>query len=112
MQIVDNLSKILLTNRVSVLKFSKETGIPSSRVYKWRNKHGSPKHEDVIKIEEWVKAFNKQMDYTPITTSERVRINPASDKDRRIAELEELLTKAEDDKKFLKELIKTITQKG
>lgn len=43
---------------MSVPKFSKETGIPSARIYKWKIE-GGPKVEDAEKIQSWLKGGDK-----------------------------------------------------
>ena len=39
---------------VSLLKISKQTGIPVNRMYKWYEGKGSPKHEDVQILRQWL----------------------------------------------------------
>ena len=64
MQIITTLNAILTEKGISVLRFSKETGIPEGRVYKWLDAKtpAKPKSEDVEKIENWnqdCQAFGK-----------------------------------------------------
>jgi uncharacterized protein YPO0396 len=47
---------------MSVLTMSKETGIPSYRIYKWIDGKGKPKAEDSAKLEEWL---NDSLDIVP-----------------------------------------------
>jgi hypothetical protein len=56
MQIITTLNAILTEKGISVLRFSKETGIPEGRVYKWLDAKtpAKPKSEDVEKIEKWI----------------------------------------------------------
>lgn len=39
---------------LSIAKFSKESGIPSDRVYQWERGRGNPKAEDTEKIQKWL----------------------------------------------------------
>lgn len=57
MQIITNLQDILKQKGYSVLQFSKEAEISAYKVYKWFDKKGSPKHEDVQKINNWLRKF-------------------------------------------------------
>lgn len=47
---------------MSVLKMSKETGIPSYRIYKWIDGKGNPKTEDAAILEQWL---NGNLDIVP-----------------------------------------------
>lgn len=47
---------------MSVLKMSKETGIPSYRIYKWIDGKGKPKAEDTSTLEKWL---NGNLDIVP-----------------------------------------------
>ena len=105
MQLVDQLSAVLKQKGVSVLRFSNESGISAYKIYKWMDKKGNPKHEDVKKIEEWLKNLDNVpreknevsrqddpgMTYTsPITTSDKgMIVTIPTEKDRLIAELKD-----------------------
>jgi len=51
-QPVDILS-IIKENRMNVLEIERQSGIPSSRVYKWLEGKGKPKVEDWEKLQKW-----------------------------------------------------------
>lgn len=54
MQIIERLQNKISEDRLSVLKISKETGIPAYRIYKWLDGKANPKHEDVQILEKWL----------------------------------------------------------
>jgi transcriptional regulator with XRE-family HTH domain len=64
MTIIERLKAKLSATGISVLKFAKESGIDSPKVYKWLDKksNASPKFEDVQKIEAWLKKLEKPDD--------------------------------------------------
>ena len=64
MQIIDDLNRVLKEKKLSVLKVSKETGIPASRIYKWLDGKGRPKHEDVQKVQGWIKGDLEEIQNT------------------------------------------------
>lgn len=53
--LVINLFSILANRKISVPEFSKATGIPKDRVYKWKQQGTSPKAADEKLIIEWIK---------------------------------------------------------
>lgn len=107
MQLVDQLSTFLKEKGVSVLKFSNETGISAYKIYKWIDGKGNPKHEDVNKIEEWLRSFppgtQPGMKYTPITSSDaQLKIVGNYEEDRLIKELRAAIARLEAENEFLK----------
>jgi transcriptional regulator with XRE-family HTH domain len=128
MQVIDRLNEILTQKGISVSKFSNESGIPSGRVYKWfdENKPVSPKHEDVKKIEEWIKKQvsrqepDPDMRYTtPITTDRRSTIAAPSENNQQIEDLKseikwlrERLAEAESANKELRSMLANSLQKS
>lgn len=40
--------------RTSIYQFSKETGIPKGRIYKWKDGDGNPKENDIKTINKWL----------------------------------------------------------
>lgn len=73
MQLIDQIKKELKGRGVSVLKFSNETGISAYKVYKWFDGKGSPKHDDVVKLEKWLR---KELEVVPRGTEEPQKENP------------------------------------
>lgn len=114
MQIITTLNEILTQKGISVLKFSKEAGIPEGRVYKWLDPGtpAQPKSEDVEKIEKWISSKNLQvsrqepkpgMRYTPITASDdSLDLKGTTDVDRLLAEKERTIKRLEADWAWLK----------
>lgn len=49
-----NILDELKQTGASVLKISKETGIPANRMYKWYEGKGTPKYEDVQILKAWL----------------------------------------------------------
>jgi hypothetical protein len=62
MQIIERINDKLSKESKSVLKMSKETGIPSYRIYKWIDGKGNPKTEDAAILEQWL---NGNLDIVP-----------------------------------------------
>lgn len=54
----DLLEKIKETG-VSIYKISKQIDIPATRMYKWYDEKGMPKHEDYLKLLKWYENFQK-----------------------------------------------------
>jgi hypothetical protein len=54
MQLIERVNEKLLKESLSVLKMSKETGIPSYRIYKWIDGKGKPKADDSATLEKWL----------------------------------------------------------
>lgn len=52
--LVIKLFEALKKNKVSVPKFSKITGIPADRIYKWKQEGTTPKKDDEKVISEWI----------------------------------------------------------
>lgn len=67
MQLIEELHKILTDNGISVAKFSTQAHIKQANVYKWLDETtpATPKHDDVIKIREWMKKFKNGTYSTP-----------------------------------------------
>lgn len=141
MQLVERLSAFLKDNSLSVLRFSNESGISAYKVYKWIEGKGNPKHDDVQKIEEWLRnmevvphgtseqetqnGVSRQenpdaMYTTPINTSGKgTRLAMLSEKDQQIAELKEQvkwlkerLTEALQESKELRTMLANSMQKS
>lgn len=65
---------------VTIYQFSKETGIPKERVYKWEQGKGTPKEEDAQRIRAWIgekvtTMEEPRQEYAMITMPAEVRIN-------------------------------------
>jgi hypothetical protein len=56
--LVDRLFKELKNRKVSVPKFSLATGIPTARIYKWKQEGTSPKADDEKAIHAWLNGEN------------------------------------------------------
>jgi hypothetical protein len=56
------LFKELEKRSISVYQFSKETGIPKGRIYKWKDGEGSPKEKDIAIIRQWMAEYSGTMD--------------------------------------------------
>lgn len=69
MQLLDELFAIIEKKKVSILKFSKETGISSDRLYQWKANRGKPKVEDYEKIQNWI-IKNTEQEVSPAQTPE------------------------------------------
>lgn len=54
-ELVVTLLKELKKREVKIPRFSKETGIPKDRVYKWIQEGNNPKADDEKKITAWIK---------------------------------------------------------
>lgn len=54
MQLIERVNEKLVKDSLSVLKLSKETGIPSYRIYKWIDGKGNPKAADSAILEKWL----------------------------------------------------------
>lgn len=57
----DNILDELKGTGASVLKISKETGIPANRMYKWYEGKGSPKYEDVQILRKWLNKLSEEV---------------------------------------------------
>lgn len=110
MQLIDRINEKLEKKSMSVLTLSKETGIPSYRIYKWIDGKGNPKAEDSAKLEQWL---SDGLDKVPNSTSNEVS-NPnhpayiagqLAMAERLIAKLEESNEEAKADKNKLFEAL-------
>lgn len=54
-ELVVTLLKELKKREVKIPRFSKETGIPKDRIYKWIQEGNNPKADDEKKINAWIK---------------------------------------------------------
>lgn len=72
MQLIERINERLQKKTMSVLTLSKETGIPSYRIYKWIDGKGKPKAEDTAILEEWL---NTDLNKVP-TGKQKVVSNP------------------------------------
>lgn len=54
-ELVVTLLKELKKREVKIPRFSKETGIPKDRIYKWIQEGNNPKADDEKKITAWIK---------------------------------------------------------
>lgn len=68
--LIVRLKEEMKKRKVSVLKLSKETDIPSPRIYKWYQEGTKPKLEDAQILEKWLaskvdveKSINFEVDY-------------------------------------------------
>lgn len=61
-KLVANLFQSLKERKVSVPKFSKATGIPTARIYKWKQEGTNPKAEDEKMIYSWLNGENVEKD--------------------------------------------------
>jgi transcriptional regulator with XRE-family HTH domain len=59
MQIIEAISKKIKEKGISVLRLSKETDIPATRLYKWLDNKAKPKYEDITKLEKWLNDLEK-----------------------------------------------------
>jgi transcriptional regulator with XRE-family HTH domain len=50
----DKVKEEMKKRKVSVLELSKETGIPSPRIYKWYQEGTNPKADDVVLLSKWL----------------------------------------------------------
>lgn len=76
MQDLQAVLDVIQEKGLNVQQFSRETGIPSARIYKWRAGEGAPKVEDVGKIQNWLRKTSinqKKTEEIPSPT------NPATD---------------------------------
>lgn len=107
MQLIERINDKLLRESKSVLKMSKETGIPSYRIYKWIDGKGNPKTEDAAILEQWL---NGNLDIVPNKKIDKDS-DPAflagqlSMAERLIAKLEESHEEAKADKDRLFEAL-------
>jgi len=69
MQLIERVNNKLSTESMSVLKLSKETGIPSYRIYKWIDGKGNPKANDAAILEKWLSG---NLDNVPNTKNYKV----------------------------------------
>lgn len=53
MQQIDQVLKEIKKKKVNILELSRNTGIPSPRIYKWLSSKGKPKADDESKILAW-----------------------------------------------------------
>lgn len=52
--IIEDLLDIIHKRKLTIPKFSKETGIPVDRIYQWKKGNGKPKAEDAEIIKKWL----------------------------------------------------------
>lgn len=97
MQIIDRIAGEISKKKISVLKLSNETGISAYKIYKWLDKKGSPKHEDSIKLEKWLK---NDLEIVPHETAADAIITQGNTV--YIIELKEQIKELKDDKVFIK----------
>lgn len=57
LQLLEQILDLIKKKAVSIENLSKETGIPTSRIYSWNNKRAKPKGEDFVKLQNWVTKF-------------------------------------------------------
>jgi hypothetical protein len=69
-QIIDQLKDIIQKERIPVLKISNEMGISPYRMYKWLDNKGNPKHEDVLKINQWLALKRQKVPNSSLTVAE------------------------------------------
>lgn len=107
MQLIDRVNEKLQKKSMSVLTMSKETGIPSYRIYKWQDGKGRPKADDAAILEKWL---NDNLDKVPSHSLNNVN-DPAyiagqlAMAERLIAKLEESNEEAKSDKNKLFEAL-------
>lgn len=107
MQLIERINDKLLKESKSVLKMSKETGIPSYRIYKWIDGKGNPKTEDAAILEQWLSG---NLDIVPNNSTQNINdaaflAGQLSMAERLIAKLEESHEEAKADKDKLFEAL-------
>lgn len=75
----DRVKAVMKERNVSVLELSRQTGIPSPRIYKWYQSDTNPKLEDAEVLESWIKGESleetpsmveeKEVQFAPLTRS-------------------------------------------
>lgn len=92
MQIIDRIAEKISKDNMSVLKLSNETGISAYKIYKWLGKKGNPKHDDSVKLEQWLSESLEKVQMKPDiigTSGNKVIVAEAkTDKDATIAALQ------------------------
>lgn len=81
MQIIDRIAEKISKDNMSVLKLSNETGISAYKIYKWLGKKGNPKHDDSVKLEQWLSGNLEKVQSEPDTEAK-------TDRDATIAALQ------------------------
>lgn len=110
MQLIERVIEKIERESMSVLKMSKEIGIPAYRIYKWIDGKGRPKSDDTAKLEKWLSG---NLDILP--NKEQVKERNPNDNaflagqlamaERLIAKLEESNEEAKADKNKLFEAL-------
>lgn len=73
-ELVVTLLKELKKRDVKIPRFSKETGIPKDRIYKWLQEGNNPKADDEKKITAWIKMEKPPVENNPDTLTEALEI--------------------------------------
>lgn len=79
---------------VSVLKISKETGIPANRMYKWYEGKGSPKHEDVLILRKWL---GQKVEEVPHGTAKSSDLTSLIESNKALSESNKSLAKSHEE---------------
>jgi|GEM_PF-5929416 hypothetical protein len=63
MQIIEEVKSKIKSDGISVLTISKETGIPSPRIYKWLDEkaNAKPRQADVAVLQNWLEGGKKKV---------------------------------------------------
>lgn len=96
-QLVDRLLKLVEEKKTTIARFSRDTGIPSGRIYKWKDEGNNPKVEDERKLRAWLGVEN-----SPFKGHLEPHSAPQS------SELEQLLREQVVDLKKDKELLRAV----
>lgn len=91
--------------KVKIPKFSKDTGIPKDRVYKWKYEGTNPKAEDVQSINDWINGESSTWNNNGTngdTASVEFKIGKLT------GQLEERESRREDAERYYDKLLQTI----
>ena len=105
MQLIERINEKLAAESISVLKLSKETGIPSYRIYKWIDGKGNPKADDSATLEKWLSGNLDKVPNTKEFNDPAYLAGQLAMAERLIAKLEESHEEAKSDKNKLFEAL-------
>lgn len=68
--IKDQVKERMKSKGINVLGLAEQTGIPSSRIYKWydEKKQANPKEADADILKQWLESSNENVEQVPIQT--------------------------------------------
>jgi hypothetical protein len=117
MQLIERVNDKILKESISVLKLSKDTGIPAYRIYKWIDGKGNPKAADSAILEKWLSGNLDKVPHSSVIFDQNDPAYLAGQlamAERLIAKLEENNEEAKEDKnklfKALEEAQKAINE--